>query len=281
MWKLIDNMNEKHENNFFVLLLKLLYKLGKNAIINSILIIVLSIFIPITYQYEEKRIFVLLLIFLVLYLIFYHICIGYEKYSKHRRARFFRALEIHSETISSIACLVADDNNWQENFFAPTAEIVCGEIQRFFRNEFDIKTRISVEYVFKKQDLENEEEFIKMVGRQSSERQNGHRTRKISKKKQYYVYKIFESNNKGLHRLSVDQIKNKNLWYKNHDIDIKEYWGIAVASSDNRILFVLQIDFIDSINLKDNEIPNFIDDYLKLFVQTLRLAFLQDNSIIN
>ena len=282
VWEFLDKIKEKRKDGFLILVLKLLYQIGKAEWFGNIIIMLLSIFIPIAFQSENKTVFWILTGLLGGYYAFIQFCINYKKWSEHRRGRLFRTLELHSETVSSVACFVEERKNWQQECFDRTAEIVCSKVQKLFSNELNIETRTSVEYVFEKDEGGKLVKQIKMVGRQSAQRQNAHRTRTFEGRSHYYVYRIFENNNVGLNRLNTEQINNNDIWFvnKNHSISINEYWGIAVADVNGNVLFVLQIDFLDELVMNDRERKQFVDDYLKLFIQILRLAFLQDNSII-
>ena len=280
MWDLLDKLKDKNSDSLLYIILKLLYLIGKTEWLNSLIMIIVSIFIPIAYD-DNMPLFVGLIIGVIVYFAFTQICISYKKHSEYRSSRLFRALDLHSETLSSVACQVESSEDWQSHFFEPTAQIVCSKIHDFFYNELKINTRVAVEYVFETQEANDVVKNIKMVGRQSQKRQNASRVKKLCEKSIYYIYRVFENNNVGINTLSEHQIKDKTIWYRNekHDSDVKEYWGIAVANKNDEVAFVLEIDFLKVTKISEKDRQKFISDYMRMFIQTLRLSFLQDGNI--
>ena len=101
------------------------------------------------------------------------------------------------------------------------------------------------------------------------------------KKQQYYSYQIFVNNNKGMNILEAKEIQNKSIWYKNpeNNVDVKRYIGIAVSVlDDEKVNFILQIDFLDEFKFgkhdSEEEIKNFVDQYLLSYVNIVTLAYL-------
>lgn len=81
--------------------------------------------------------------------------------------------------------------------------------------------------------------------------------------------------------LKADDIKDDSIWYKNPDnnVDVKRYIGIAVSVLDNKeVNFILQIDFLDDFKFgkhdTEEEIKNFVDNYLLSYINVVTLSYL-------
>ncbi len=273
MWNWLDKVKQK--NNLWSNTLRFLYSWGKIEWLWDIIGNLILLFIPICWIPSFKLAIVLLCLF-PFCVAFKYICLNYKKHSEYESSRIFRVLDLQSEAISSIACLVEESPTWQDEIFQRTSEIVCSKIHDLFLSELDLKTRVSVEYV----EHRTENNFIIMVGRQSYRRQNGKRTKVLSEKKAYFIYKVFENNNEGVNILEKAELKDENYWHRNHDVDVRAYWGIAVADNQRDVKFVIQIDFLDDLKMDEQASMEFIKLYLNTFTQTLRFAYLQDSNII-
>ena len=89
------------------------------------------------------------------------------------------------------------------------------------------------------------------------------------------------NNNKGMNILESKEIQNQSIWYKNpeNNVDVKKYIGIAVSVlDDEKVNFILQIDLLDDFkfgrNDSEEEIKNFVDQYLLSYVNIVTLAYL-------
>ena len=81
--------------------------------------------------------------------------------------------------------------------------------------------------------------------------------------------------------LESEKIHDPNIWYKNleNNVDVKKYIGIAVSVlDDEKVNFILQIDFLDDFKVgkkdSEEEIKNFVDQYLLSYVNIVTLAYL-------
>ena len=272
MWNWLDRI--KHKNNLGANALRFIYSLGRIEwlwdIINSLIVL----FIPILWG-PCLRISITLLILFPFCVFFKYICLNYKKHSEYEASRLFRVLDLQSEALSCSAYLIEAVPNWREVIFEKTSEVVCSKIHDLFLSELHINTRVSVEYVEHK----NNKDFIVMLGRQSHDRPNLKKVKELSQKERYFIYSIFKDNAVNLNILEKEQIDDRRYWYKNHDIDIKAYWGIAVADDSGKVRFVLQIDFLDDLEMNRNESIKFVKRYLNTFKQMLRCAYWQDLNI--
>ncbi len=172
------------------------------------------------------------------------------------------------------------NQQWKATIFKKISEIVCEKIQHIFKDILQCNTRVSIEYVFNKRDLNKVEKFVKMSGRRSPNRDTCKKSILLNKRSKYYSYKLFTDNKIGINILSEDQIKQKTLWYKNpsHETDVKKYIGIAVSvQDDEHVDYILQIDCLDEIvfgkNDTNEEIALFINQYLKAYINVVSLSY--------
>lgn len=278
MWKFLDKYKERHTNSVVVSFFRLIYAIFKIDWVTYIALTIVTLFIPITYDAENWEGFWSLFGVFIFITILKYTCLSYKRHKEFLGNRIYRALDLQSETISSVNFYISSSDKWQKHIFEKTCEIVCAKIKELFTEELKVKTRVSVEYVYF--DDKKGKKMIKMLGRQSAARQNGSREKPLADKEQYYVYKIFNQNNCGENILKKDEIQEPKNWFTNkkHSVKVSEYWGITVEE-DDEVKFVLQIDFLDETKLKDSEIHSFINDYLRTFIQIIRMAYLTGSSI--
>lgn len=278
LWNFIDKHKDK--DNVLIKLISLLYSVGKNGFICEIVSSIILLFIPnLFFNGETKKAIALIIVF-VLVVAFKYLCIGYKNHQSYVSRQLYRVLQLQSEAASSMSVHVEGSIDWQKNIFENTCQIVCSKIRELFLTELKIKTRISVETVVDNK-TKNQKE-IKMFGRQSANRQNTIRTKALKDKEKYFIYKIFDTNNVGENILKKQEIENALYWYKNpkHNVKVYEYWGIAVPDLEDNVLFVLEIDIIDNIKITEKERKEFINNYLKTFIQLIKLAYLLENEYI-
>lgn len=278
MWKLIDD--NKHKDKIFINLLRLVYSIFRSEFVSYIVLTIITLFIPVVFQSDDKTPFWILITLFIIISALKYLCFSYKKHCEHQTNRIFRTLDLQSETVSSINYLILSTPKWQKNFFEKTCEIVCSKVKELFSAELNLKTRVSVEYVHSNN--KNNQKMIKMVGRQSSSRQNASREKLFADKKKYYIYKIFDCNNSGENILRKQEIDEPQNWFTNklHNVKVNEYWGIAIEEN-NIVKFVLQIDFLDETKMKDSEIHSFIKDNLRTFIQIIRMSYLIEIENIN
>ena len=209
----------------------------------------------------------------ILDILYAYICNEYQKKLFISRKFTSELLEEFSSLIKSLNIFVQNETEWKSKIFRTTSEMVCEKIYSIFKEVFKCETRISVEYVFQKTiQNRNPVQHVKMAGRKSRHRSKTRKSVPLEKKRKYYSYQIFVNNNKGMNILESEKIHDPNIWYKNleNNVDVKKYIGIAVI--------ILQIDFLDDFKVgkkdSEEEIKNFVDQYLLSYVNIVTLAYL-------
>lgn len=139
-----------------------------------------------------------------------------------------------------------------------------------------------MEYIFNKSTKTSSNvKYVKMAGRRSIQRSVVKKSTTLEKRKKYYSAKIFINNNNGVNILNIEEIQNKDIWYKNpkNNINVQKYVGIAVSVYDeNEVKFILEIDFIDDFSFGDNnddlDVKIFIEQYLMSYINIISISYL-------
>lgn len=280
IWDWIDKI--KNEDNGFVSFLKWCYAIGKISWIHAVISAAAGILIPIFFEMSYYKSMAVAIAFAILDILYAYICNEYQKKLFISRKFTSELLEEFSSLIKSLNIFVQNESEWKSKIFRTTSEMVCEKIYSIFKEVFKCETRISVEYVFLKIiQNRNPEQHVKMAGRKSRHRSKTRKSIPLEKKQKYYSYQIFVNNNKGMNILESKEIQNQSIWYKNpeNNVDVKKYIGIAVSVlDDEKVNFILQIDLLDDFkfgrNDSEEEIKNFVDQYLLSYVNIVTLAYL-------
>lgn len=280
IWDWIDKI--KNEDNGFVSFLKWCYAIGKISWIHAVISAAAGILIPIFFEMSYYKSMAVAIAFAILDILYAYICNEYQKKLFISRKFTSELLEEFSSLIKSLNIFVQNESEWKSKIFRTTSEMVCEKIYSIFKEVFKCETRISVEYVFLKTiQNRNPEQHVKMAGRKSRHRSKTRKSIPLEKKQKYYSYQIFVNNNKGMNILESKEIQNQSIWYKNPEknVDVKKYIGIAVSVlDDEKVNFILQIDLLDDFkfgrNDSEEEIKNFVDQYLLSYVNIVTLAYL-------
>lgn len=280
IWDWIDKI--KNEDNGFVSFLKWCYAIGKISWIHAVISAAAGILIPIFFEMSYYKSMAVAIAFAILDILYAYICNEYQKKLFISRKFTSELLEEFSSLIRSLNIFVQNESEWKSKIFRTTSEMVCEKIYSIFKEVFKCETRISVEYVFLKTiQNRNPEQHVKMAGRKSRHRSKTRKSIPLEKKQKYYSYQIFVNNNKGMNILESKEIQNQSIWYKNpeNNVDVKKYIGIAVSVlDDEKVNFILQIDLLDDFkfgrNDSEEEIKNFVDQYLLSYVNIVTLAYL-------
>ena len=280
IWDWIDKI--KNEDNGFVSFLKWCYAIGKISWIHAVISAAAGILIPIFFEMSYYKSMAVAIAFAILDILYAYICNEYQKKLFISRKFTSELLEEFSSLIKSLNIFVQNESEWKSKIFRTTSEMVCEKIYSIFKEVFKCETRISVEYVFLKTiQNRNPEQHVKMAGRKSRHRSKTRKSIPLEKKQKYYSYQIFVNNNKGMNILESKEIQNQSIWYKNpeNNVDVKKYIGIAVSVlDDEKVNFILQIDFLDEFKFgkhdSEEEIKNFVDQYLLSYVNIVTLAYL-------
>lgn len=280
IWDWIDKI--KNEDNGFVSFLKWCYAIGKISWIHAVISAAAGILIPIFFEMSYYKSMAVAIAFAILDILYAYICNEYQKKLFISRKFTSELLEEFSSLIKSLNIFVQNESEWKSKIFRTTSEMVCEKIYSIFKEVFKCETRISVEYVFLKTiQNRNPEQHVKMAGRKSRHRSKTRKSIPLEKKQKYYSYQIFVNNNKGMNILESKEIQNQSIWYKNpeNNVDVKKYIGIAVSVlDDEKVNFILQIDLLDDFkfgrNDSEEEIKNFVDQYLLSYANIVTLAYL-------
>lgn len=275
--------NNKDKDTLFIQICKVLYTFEINAIPHIILSILLGIFVPILWEANVIWSLVLLFFF-ILENIFYCICEKYHVRTFEERKFAADILADQSALSNSIAILLHDSNNWKNEIYKKTSDMVCTKLHEEFKSVYKCDVRVSIEYTFEKEIGGARELCRKMAGRCSNDRAQPKRSTKLSARYQYYSYKIFADNAVGIHYLDEKDINGEESstkkWFKNprHNINVVQYIGLANSLNDQDVLFILQIDFLERFNFGKNntekEVTNFVNAYLKPYVNIISIAYL-------
>ncbi len=280
VWDWIDKI--KNEDSGFVSFLKWCYAIGKISWIHALISAAAGILIPIFFEKNCYKSMVGAIVIAILDILYAYICNEYQKKLFISRKFTSELLEEFSSLIKSLNIFVQNETEWKSKIFRTTSEMVCEKIYSIFKEVFKCETRISVEYVFQKTiQNRNPVQHVKMAGRKSRHRSKTRKSVPLEKKRKYYSYQIFVNNNKGMNILESEKIHDPNIWYKNleNNVDVKKYIGIAVSVlDDEKVNFILQIDFLDDFKVgkkdSEEEIKNFVDQYLLSYVNIVTLAYL-------
>ena len=271
-----------NEDSGFVSFLKWCYAIGKISWIHALVSAAAGILIPIFFEKNCYKSMVGAIVIAILDILYAYICNEYQKKLFISRKFTSELLEEFSSLIKSLNIFVQNETEWKSKIFRTTSEMVCEKIYSIFKEVFKCETRISVEYVFQKTiQNRNPVQHVKMAGRKSRHRSKTRKSVPLEKKRKYYSYQIFVNNNKGMNILESEKIHDPNIWYKNleNNVDVKKYIGIAVSVlDDEKVNFILQIDFLDDFKVgkkdSEEEIKNFVDQYLLSYVNIVTLAYL-------
>lgn len=280
VWDWIDKI--KNEDSGFASFLKWCYAIGKISWIHALVSAAAGILIPIFFEKNCYKSMVGAIVIAILDILYAYICNEYQMKLFISRKFTSELLEEFSSLIKSLNIFVQNETEWKSKIFRTTSEMVCEKIYSIFKEVFKCETRISVEYVFQKTiQNRNPVQHVKMAGRKSRHRSKTRKSVPLEKKRKYYSYQIFVNNNKGMNILESEKIHDPNIWYKNleNNVDVKKYIGIAVSVlDDEKVNFILQIDFLDDFKVgkkdSEEEIKNFVDQYLLSYVNIVTLAYL-------
>ena len=275
--------NQKDEDTILTSFLELGYAIGQKSWIHSIISASSGILIPITIEDKNCVWSIIFSIIMLLDIFYAHICNEYKNNMYILRKFSSEVLSDQSSLIKSIAIEMENNANWKKTIFKTVSGLVCEKIYRNFKDIYKCETRVSIEYVFNKTINRNSNtvQHVKMSARRSNHRATVKKSIPLSGRSQYYSYKIFTKNNKGINILTEEQIKDTNVWYKNPEssVDVKKYLGIAVSIDDkDTVKFILQIDCLDDItfgeNNTDEEVKEFIERYLMTYINIVSLSYL-------
>ena len=280
VWDWIDKI--KNEDSGFASFLKWCYAIGKISWIHALVSAAAGILIPIFFEKNCYKSMVGAIVIAILDILYAYICNEYQMKLFISRKFTSELLEEFSSLIKSLNIFVQNETEWKSKIFRTTSEMVCEKIYSIFKEVFKCETRISVEYVFQKTiQNRNPVQHVKMAGRKSRHRSKTRKSVPLEKKRKYNSYQIFVNNNKGMNILESEKIHDPNIWYKNleNNVDVKKYIGIAVSVlDDEKVNFILQIDFLDDFKVgkkdSEEEIKNFVDQYLLSYVNIVTLAYL-------
>lgn len=279
MFKWIDKHKDKETG--FIMLLKFLYSLGRIEVLHSIVVTILGIFIPLLFTWQHYFVAIGLIFVLILSIIFNYICSSYQKKKYEQRKLAAEILDNQSSLINTLNIEVKSNPQWKITIFKKISEIVCEKIQHIFKEILKCSTRVSIEYVFDKNNKDKTEQHVKMSGRRSPDRDTCKKSTLLENRSKYYSYRVFTNNKIGINILSQDKINNKVYWYKNpnHTNNVKQYIGIAVSvQDDTHVDYILQIDCLDELTFGKNntneEIELFINQYLKSYINIVSLSYL-------
>lgn len=283
-YKFIDDLKEKDSGVTDVL--RILYRFGKNPYILPIASPVLGIIIPLFFSnnYFGWGIFFVVLLASLIFLNIY--CKNYEKTISEKRKFASETIKNQSSTLNSLCINIRDDKNWKNKIFQKTSELVCEKVRNLFRDVFYCDTRVSVEYVFTKEDKRgNPAKHVKMSARRSPNRDTVKKAVPLENRKLYFSYRIFSEQRKDINVVTSEDMKNSDFWFKNPNhkynpgSDVKLYLGIAVSALDNDIVdYILQIDFLSIPSFFEKksteDIQYFINQYLTAYINTITLSYL-------
>ena len=272
----------KNEDSSLVQFLKLMYSIGQKSWIHTMISAILGIIIPILYEKDDYITFSMFIFFMILDIMFAYICNEYYQLSYLKRKFSQEISSDQSSLLKSILVELENNNYWKSKIFKTVSDLVCEKIYQIFKEVFKCETRVSVEYVFNKNTKTAQNvKHIKMSGRRSNKRSTVKKSVIFEKRKKYYSYKVFFNNNNGVNILDETKINNEKVWYKdpNHITNVKKYIGIAVSlSDDDKVKFILSIDFLDDFTFGENnseeEIKQFIEDYLTAYINLISISYL-------
>lgn len=274
---------KRNEDNALTQFLKLGYALGRITWLHTVVSAGLGIAIPIFYEMGNMYLFWGFISIMVIDILFVALCNSYQK-SLYTKRQFSSSLLLEqSSLLKSIVIEIENNKNWKNTIFKTVSELVCEIIYRSFKEILNCETRISIEYIFNKQSRSSasSERYVKMSGRRSHQRSTVKKSMPLNRRNKYFSYQIFANNNCGINILEESQINNASVWYKNpnNNVDVKRYIGIAVSIYDDTdVKFILQIDCLDDINFGDNnsdeDIKNFIEQYLMSYINIVSLSYL-------
>ncbi len=279
LFRWIDTNKDK--DTWWMNLLKFLYSVGRITLLHSIFNAVFAIVIPLFFTYEKIFLGILMIFVLIADIIFDYLCSSYRNRKYVERKFVSEILSNQSSLINSIIIEVQNNAQWRMTIFKKISDLVCEKIHSVFKEILRCETRVSIEYVLNKEKNGRKEKFVKMAGRRSPNRDTCRASVLLEQKNKYYSYKIFTQKEQGITVLSHDDISNSQIWYKNkaHDVDVKQYFGIAVSVQNKGIDFILQIDCLDDIKIGNNtdvEIMTFINRYLKAYINIVSFAYLMN-----
>ncbi len=271
----------KERDTWWINLLKFLYSVGRIKPLHSIFNAVFAIVIPLFFTYDETVLGIIMIFVLIADIIFDYVCSNYRNKKYIQRKFASEILSNQSSLINSMIIEVQNNAQWRMTVFKKISDLVCEKIHNVFKEILRCETRVSIEYVLSKEKNGKKEKFVKMAGRRSPNRDTCRASVSLEQKKKYYSYQIFTQHEQGITILSYDEISNDQIWYKNkaHDVDVKQYFGIAVSVQNKGIDFILQIDCLDDINIGNNtdvEITSFINRYLKAYINIVSFAYLMN-----
>lgn len=284
MFEWIDRIKE--EDSGISDTLRIAYRAGKSAYFFPILSTVLGLFIPMVF--ESNQIFwgIIMVLVLVFSLAAHTVCIRYESRVSDQRKFASETIINQSSMINSLCIEMRDNEHWKDAVFQRVSELVCEKLKNLFKEVYRCDTRVSIEYVFDKEDKKGiPQRFVKMSARRSPNRDSVKKSTPLEKRNMYYSYRIFKENIKNINILDEAEIKRGELWFKNPshqydaNSDVLMYLGIAVSAHDNEeVDYILQIDFlkIPEFFLKktNEEIQTFINRYLTSYINIVTLAYL-------
>lgn len=219
-------VKQKCKDNILTHVLKAMFLIGQQSWIHSIFSAILGIIIPLLFTSHSYVWFSILICILILDILYAYICNMYKSKLYIQRKFSSDVLAEQSSLIKSIIIEIDNNKNWKNTIFKTVSGLVCEKIFQNFKEIYNCETRVSVEYVFNKKtsNTSNSEKYVKMSGRRSHHRSTVKKSKPLCSRNNYFSYKIFINNNKGINILNKTQIQDESIWYKNPNnssIDIK------------------------------------------------------------
>lgn len=294
---IFKRLNEiREEDSFKTQLMKMVFALGKITWVHNTISVLLTILIPIVFKFNILASIILVLV-LVGDFFYAYICSEYSKELYTRRRISAETLIETSSLINSTRIYIENENNWRNKVFGKVSQIACEKIYRLFKELYHCETRVSVEYVFNKnnkKDKNKEKTFVKMAGRKSKNREAVKKAKPLETRKGYYSYGIFMKNGvegdeksavseRELIVLRKDDIKESSKWNYNNQPDINYYIALPVSFyGEKEVRFVLQVDIVDEFTFgkesSDEDIRMFVEENISPFLNELSLAYVLNTS---
>lgn len=281
-YKVIDKLIIR--DNAVVFLLKFLYRVFKSPIFISVLNILLPIVIslPNVSAGEKTKwwLVILLIAIIVVINVIHGISIGYQNRAMltvEGNARIINYLQtllkLYAERLST--------KNY-EGLFISISDNVCSDLYIFFKEVYNIDTRVSVIQQYEENKDGKHVCKCAMVSRCSK------KTKSLGKKKNesvvkysgngknFYYKKILLENRDDIIILDQEEIKNCFYEGKSKLNNIVNYVCIPQKAYGEKTAFLLQIDFLDNWNNKfdKKEMEELCEQHLEPIVRVMQNAYL-------
>lgn len=282
--KLFEWLDRKsNSENFLVLILKIIYKICSNSIVNSIFNVLIPFLFSLPIFINENINITSGIICLIILIIFNILACISEKYKKHVLECSIGA----SKLINNIQSIFKTYNERITDYefkglFEVISDSVCGDLYHFFKDVFKIETRISLVQQYKDDYGINRSV---MISRTSA------KTQKLGRKKNDSVVKYDGNNSHKYYNnilldnddrivILLDEEINKNFYVKEpisrNRPKIYQYIGIPQKAYGKEIAFLLQIDVMqkNAFGKKEDDIERFCSKYTEPLMQILQNAYL-------